>query len=196
MSEKLKKGYVKINLSQKNGKSASPNAEMYSIGDFLSTSEFHEIVDIGEKLLDKISKEDKIIVLTKLCTACESILIGLTGSEEKGYDQRLQAATGLPKPKVVFQRKLATYKNQLEKLKVAKPQNRELLKEIISELDNSYTINKKSLDEVCTSIRKMKTLVGDDDAQQIIIDHVLSRMEMFLEKEQKKDFLQILKRAK
>ncbi|MCL8268055.1 WGR domain-containing protein [Leptospira weilii] len=192
LSEKLKKGYVEINFSQKKGKSASPNAEMYSIGDFLNTSEFHEIVEVGEKLLDKISKEDKITVLTKLCTACESILIGLTGSEEEDYAQRLQAATGLSKPKAAFQRKLATYKNQLEKLKVTKPQNRELLEEISSELDNSYIINEKSLDEVCTSIRKMKALTGDDDAQELIIDHVLGRMEIFLEKEQKRNFLQIL----
>ncbi|EMJ77882.1 WGR domain protein [Leptospira borgpetersenii serovar Hardjo-bovis str. Sponselee] len=193
LSEKLKKGYVKINFSQKKGKSASPNAEMYSIGDFLNTSEFHETVNVGEKLLNKISKEDKKIVLTKLCTACESILIGLTGSEEEDYAQRLQAATGLSKAKAVFQRKLATYKNQLKKLKVTKPQNKKLLQEINSELYNSYIINKKSLDEVCTSIRKMKALTGDDDAQKLIIDHVLGRMEIFLEKEQKRNFLQILK---
>ncbi|EQA63703.1 hypothetical protein [Leptospira alexanderi] len=81
---------------------------MYSIGDFLNTSEFHEIVEVDEKLLDKISKEDKTIVLTKLCTACESILIGLTGNEEEDYAQRLQTATGLSKPKVGFLQKFLT----------------------------------------------------------------------------------------
>ncbi|EMM71150.1 WGR domain protein [Leptospira weilii str. 2006001855] len=195
LSEKLKKGYAEGKILAKTKSASAGKKNEINLSNFLKESEFHKIIAIGDKLLTSVTGADRKTVLERLCSACDGILIGLTDQEEEGYSQHIKKETGLKQSdaKKFYKNKFAEYKNELKKTQKPKSkQNKQLLEQVYFELTEAHFIKKKSLEEICALIRKMKDLVPDDKVQGLIIDHVFGRMEVFYEKKKPKNFKAIL----